>query len=196
MFKSVDGGETWFSVNIGLPSLYINAVAVDPVNSSVLYAGPYEHKLYKSVDGGLSWMPASEGIQEKAIVYSIAIDPQNPANVYISTRGIPTNGGAPWKGVVYKSRDAGASWSTSLAGIGGSDKEDWVYSLAINPELAQRHFRGIPPARAVPQHRSRRRLGVGRLGHRRWVRAGDRHRSAYIQPRGGVLWGMAWRRGF
>ena len=132
--KSVDGGETWFSVNTGLPSLNINALAVDPVNSLVLYAGPYEHKLYKSVDGGLTWMPASEGLQEKAIVYSIAIDPQNPANVYISTRGINTSNKAPWKGVVYKSRDAGASWSTSLAEIGGSDQEDWVYSLAINPD--------------------------------------------------------------
>jgi len=133
VFKSVDGGDTWTAVNAGLPTLFINALAVDPANPAVLYAGPYEHKLYKSTDGGSSWFPASEGIQEKAIVYSIAIDPHNSANVYISTRGIPTNGWAPWKGVVYKSRDAGATWSTSLAGIGGSEKEDWVYSLAVNP---------------------------------------------------------------
>lgn len=58
----------------------------------MLYAGTYKGKLYKTTDGGESWFFSSQGIQDRAIVYSIGIDPQNTQTVYITTRGISNNG--------------------------------------------------------------------------------------------------------
>jgi len=41
VFKSLDGGDHWFPVNLGLSDLSVSGLAMDPVNSSVLYAsGP------------------------------------------------------------------------------------------------------------------------------------------------------------
>ncbi len=79
-----------------------------------------------------SWSQASSGIQEEAIVYSIVIDPQNTQRLYAATRGYSQND-RPWAGVVYRSEDGGSNWTISLADLGGSDYQDWVYALEINP---------------------------------------------------------------
>lgn len=51
VFKSLDGGDHWFAVNLGLDELNVNGLAIDPENPAVLYAcGP--HGVYKRVDRG------------------------------------------------------------------------------------------------------------------------------------------------
>jgi hypothetical protein len=72
-------------------------------------------------------------LQDEAIVYSIAVDPLNTQNVYIATRGISNQGAPPWRGVVYKSTNAGETWLPSLTNVGGETIQDWVYSLSIHP---------------------------------------------------------------
>jgi photosystem II stability/assembly factor-like uncharacterized protein len=72
-------------------------------------------------------------MQDEAIVYSIAVDPLSTTTVYASTRGISNNGNPPWNGVLYKSVNAGESWSPILVNVGGEDAQDWVYSIAIHP---------------------------------------------------------------
>lgn len=134
MFKSLDGGTTWFQTNSGLENMYINSLAIDPNQPSVLYAGTYRSQVYKSTDGGQTWFWSGTGIQEAAIVYTIAIDPTNTANLFIGTRGISNNGQAPWNGVLYRSSDGGASWMAVLQNVGGITAQDWVYSLAVNPQ--------------------------------------------------------------
>ena len=147
VFKSSDGGQTWQPSSQGLGNLYIQSLAVDPLQPTTLYAGPYKEKLYKSVDGGQTWFLSSAGIQDEAVVYTIAIDPQDPQVLYIGTRGISNNGDRPWSGVVYKSYDGGASWWPRLTDVSGPEDQDWVYSLAISPTspnviFAATHERG------------------------------------------------------
>lgn len=133
VFRSTDGGATWVGVNTGLNNLQINALAVDPNNSNIVYAGPYREKLYKTTNGGQSWSLTATGIQDQAIVYSIAIDPTNSNRVYIATRGISNNNNRPWKGVIYRTTNGGASWLPALADVGGPEQQDWAYSLTIHP---------------------------------------------------------------
>ncbi len=101
LFKTTDGGETWKAVGTGLtidkppfpqPDLYlsITALAVDPINPSILYAGVEElgdrfYKVYKSMDGGESWSPSRKGLAD-ANVQLLAIDPQTPARLYAGFR--------------------------------------------------------------------------------------------------------------
>jgi photosystem II stability/assembly factor-like uncharacterized protein len=133
VFKSLNGGDTWQAANQGLGNRYVLSLAVDPQNPEVIYAGTYKGKMYKSVDGGSSWFYSSEGIQPEAIVYTIAIDPTNTDLIYIGTRGISNNGGAPWRGIVYRSNDGGATWVPRLENIAGPSEQDWVYSIVVHP---------------------------------------------------------------
>ena len=133
MFKSLDEGQSWQSINVGLDNLYINSLAIDPTQPSSLYAGTYKNQVYKSVDGGNTWAWSGSGMQDQATVYTIAIDPLSPTTLYAGTRGVSNNGNPPWNGVVYRSGDGGQSWTPVLTNVGGADTQDWVYSLAINP---------------------------------------------------------------
>jgi photosystem II stability/assembly factor-like uncharacterized protein len=140
VYKSTDGGNTWYSFNRGLSNLFVYSLAIDPLKSETLYAGTYRSQVYKSQDGGKSWTWSGTGMQEQAVVYAIVVDPVTPATIYACTRGVSNNGSAPWNGVVYKSTDAGQTWSPSLTNVGGAEQEDWVYSLAINPNSPNQVF--------------------------------------------------------
>lgn len=140
VYKTEDGGASWKPVNAGLGNLYINSLAVNPHNPSIIYAGTYKSKLFKSTNAGASWYDSSYGIQDQAVVYTIAIDPVTPDQLYIGTRGVSNNGAAPWNGRVYKSRDGGGYWYAVLEYVGGSDQQDWAYSLAVDPQNPNRVF--------------------------------------------------------
>ena len=133
MFKSLDSGATWFPINQGLGNRYINSLTIDPTQPQVLYAGTYHDQVYKSTDGGQNWFWSGSGMQVEAIVYTLAIDPQNTNNLYAGTRGISNSGSPPWNGVLYKSTDAGQSWTAVLQNVGGLEAQDWVYSVTVNP---------------------------------------------------------------
>ena len=66
IWKTSDGGSTWISTVDSMPSLSMGAVAVDPANPQILYAGtgnPFDGGeaftkgvgIYRSTDGGQSW---------------------------------------------------------------------------------------------------------------------------------------------
>mgnify|MGYP002475941990 CR=1 FL=1 len=137
VFKSLDAGSSWFPITRGLGNMFINSLAIDPIHPQVLYAGTYHDQIFKSIDGGQSWFWSGTGIQAEAIVYTIAIDPQNTNNLYIGTRGISNNGLPPWNGVLYKSTDAGSTWRPVLQNVGGLEAQDWVYCLTVNPQAPQ-----------------------------------------------------------
>ncbi len=133
VYKSMDGGNFWNEINLGLTNLEIYSLAIDPTQPSTLYAGTYGSKVFKSTDGGSSWTWSGTGMQDQAIVYSLAVDPIIPSNVYAATRGISGGENGPWNGVIYKSADAGETWAPTLFNVGGSGLQDWAYSLSINP---------------------------------------------------------------
>jgi hypothetical protein len=73
IWKTTDGGNSWFPTSDSLPSLSMGAVALDPVNPSIVYAGSGNlfdgsggfikaAGLFKSVDGGKTWFVADGGV--------------------------------------------------------------------------------------------------------------------------------------
>lgn len=133
VYKSEDAGTTWQPISKGLDNLIIQSIAIDPKRPNILYAGTYGDKVYKSTDSGTTWFQSSSGIQNHAIVYTIAVDPVDSNRVYIGTRD-GTLGSPPWRGIVYRTSDGGANWSVSLSNVGGSDQQDWAYSILVNPK--------------------------------------------------------------
>jgi photosystem II stability/assembly factor-like uncharacterized protein len=96
-YKSVDGGGHWTPI---LKKL-ITSMAIDPVNTSIVYAGAQGNPsvICKSLDGGKSWTSIIASKQQ-AYFPSLAINPQNHANVYAGS----------FIGAV-KSMDSGATWN-------------------------------------------------------------------------------------
>jgi photosystem II stability/assembly factor-like uncharacterized protein len=111
MYKTIDGGASWFPIDGGGVSLVI-----DPSNPNTLYAGlsPVGGVL-KSVDGGETFLPATTGIGLPA-VFTLAIDPNHPDVLYAGTQGL----GA------FKSTDGAQTW-TPL------NIDSTVWSLLIDP---------------------------------------------------------------
>jgi photosystem II stability/assembly factor-like uncharacterized protein len=53
-FKSTDHGESWISSQQGLEGERVNATAIDPTDSSVVYAATWSG-VFRSSDGGANW---------------------------------------------------------------------------------------------------------------------------------------------
>ncbi|HYW48809.1 MAG TPA: hypothetical protein VE959_38450 [Bryobacteraceae bacterium] len=111
LFKTTDGAASWSTA----PSLGVFfAIAVDPRNEGTVYAWD-GNGVRKSLDGGQSWVALSLGSDDAG---GLAIDTQNPANVYYYYE----------TGYGYKSADGGADWS-ELAGFPG-----FLSALAADPQ--------------------------------------------------------------
>jgi hypothetical protein len=67
----------WTAAGSGIPSVPINALAIDPTNSNNIYAGT-DIGVYSSTDGGATWNPFGTGLPRSA-VFDIAI--QSPSRI-------------------------------------------------------------------------------------------------------------------
>jgi photosystem II stability/assembly factor-like uncharacterized protein len=100
----------------------VESLEVDPVNPATIYAGTNDN-IFKSTDGGNNWTPVNAGLPSYFYVYSLAIDPGTPGNLYAAT----------YSHGVYKSTNGGASWAAINSGLPLSTTAGYVLSLAIDP---------------------------------------------------------------
>ena len=110
VYKGTDGGATW--TLLGLTGTSVTALAIDPQMPTTLYAGAYWGGVFKSMDGGATWSPTGAG---PFMVNALAIDPLTPNTIYAADAYVG-DVGFTWYGGVFKSTDAGATWTaTGLA---------------------------------------------------------------------------------
>ena len=101
IYRSTDGGLSWESINQGLGSLYIYALALSPQYDSdhTVYAGTAAQGVFKSVDGGDTWQSASDGLTTLELT-ALSVHPADPQVLLAGTfdRGIfrSANGGESW----------------------------------------------------------------------------------------------------
>ena len=126
VWKSINGGTTFKSV-FDLPDVQsIGAVAIDPSNSKIAWAGTGESwvrnsvsigdGVYKSVDGGENWK--NVGLKDSEHIAKILIDPKDGNVVYVCATGHLWNDNEE-RGV-YKTSDGGQTWRKVLAGANAS----------------------------------------------------------------------------
>ena len=104
------GGTSWQlegPTNIGGR---INTIAVHPSDHDIIYVGCASGGIFKTTDGGLNWSPIFDD-QQFLPIGDIELDPSNPDIVYAGT-GDPNVSGYPFIGDgLYKSTDAGLTWT-------------------------------------------------------------------------------------
>src|SRR5262249_4695575 len=133
LYKSMDGGESWNRIGLGLPDSHIE-LAIDPQNPNTLYAGT-DYGLFKSTDAGAGWSPVNSGLPLFEIgpppfptgstsfhADSVIVDPQQPDTVYAL---ISNSFGS----TVFKTTNGGASWSEANSGL---PKRTFIRSLQID----------------------------------------------------------------
>jgi len=120
VFKTVDGGQTWRRSNRGMFVRrfsdrnigWVSAIAVDPLNTSVVYAGT--DQINKSTDGGHSWRPVftPEPVRsdDSISVSALAVAPTHPETIYAIHASSRTGDTS-----IYTSSDAGKTWRVSIS---------------------------------------------------------------------------------
>jgi hypothetical protein len=124
LFKSSDCGESWQDITGDIYvdwETSIGDIAINPVNTSILYAGTggfFGGCLYKSKDGGMHWEKNTTNIGG---VRCIAIDDHDPNIIYLGTADI---------GDVLKSTDGGENWEKT----GLRETCVFVYDILIDED--------------------------------------------------------------
>src|SRR5262249_50048290 len=112
LFKSMDGGASWTTLDTGLPfRAPILSVAVDPDDVAAIYVVallPFAQAggILKSTDGGKSWRALSPGLPANSPIQNLTIDPVTSSTIYVIAAG-----------GVFKSTDGGVRWTQSTAGL-------------------------------------------------------------------------------
>jgi len=117
----------------------ITALAVDPRNSSTVYAGAADGGVWKTTDGAATWAPLTD-TQVSLAVGAIALDPSNPETVYVGTGEENFSGDSYYGEGILKSTNGGLSWMHIPGPFAGPIGPDSYFgggahigSLAVDP---------------------------------------------------------------
>ena len=129
IFKSIDGGSTWREISEGIPLEGRGhiGISVSPSNRNRLYAAvdAKDGGVFISNDAGLTWSRVSRDkrLWDRGWYFEkISVDPKNPDIVYVMNTS------------VYRSTDAGKTWTAIKGAPGGDD----YHQLWINPDDPKR----------------------------------------------------------
>jgi photosystem II stability/assembly factor-like uncharacterized protein len=133
VYKSSDAGSTW--THVGLEDTrQISRIVIDPRDPEIVYVGALGHAhgpneqrgVYKSIDGGAHWAKVLDQGSEIGIS-DVAISSGNPQLLFAGTWNAHR---PPWStyapidgpgGGLYRSQDAGKTWSRLSKGLPEGD---------------------------------------------------------------------------
>ena len=105
----------------------VTAIAVNPIDKNIIYAGTASGGLWKSVNAGTTWDPIFEN-ESVASIGALAIDPLYPDIIWAGTgEGNPRNSLTGGYGI-YRSPDAGRTWK-----LMGLEKTRNIHRVIVNP---------------------------------------------------------------
>ena len=146
VWKSQDGGTTFKPVFDDQPVQSIGALAVDPTNHKVVWAGTGEpwtrnsvsvgDGIYKSTDAGETW--SQMGLPQSERIARILVHPKNGEVVWACVPGKLWSD-SPDRGV-YKTSDGGKTWSQVLKGMNLSTG---CSGLSMDPKNPDVLFAGL-----------------------------------------------------
>jgi photosystem II stability/assembly factor-like uncharacterized protein len=106
-------------------------IAVDPSDSTVWYVAVASGGVWKTTNSGTSWTPVFDG-EASFSIGCLAIDPGNPAVVWVGTGENNSQRSVAYGDGVYKSEDAGKSWKRM-----GLEKSEHIGKILVDPRDSQ-----------------------------------------------------------
>lgn len=127
LWKTTNFGATWTTVTDNLPVLGVSDIAINPANPNIMYIATGDGDggalssctgspngdtksigILKSTNGGANWSSTGMNwdVQDAKLIRRLIINPSNPAILYAAA----SDG-------VWKTTDAGATWSNMYAGL-------------------------------------------------------------------------------
>ena len=168
IWVSDNSGDDWKKISSDTMPVNIGSMAIDPRNTSTIYAGTW-WRAYKTTDSGKNWRLIKDGMIDDSDVFAVTIDRQNPDHVVASAcsgiyesfnkgekwakiQGIPAQSRRtrdilqhPSKpGTIYAATTEGF-WMTSDAGKGWAlttQRDLEINSIAVHPDEPNRVFIG------------------------------------------------------
>ena len=142
IWKTTNGGTSWAPLNDFLANIAVSSMALDPSNSSIIYAGTGEGffnadgvrgaGIFKSTDAGAHWtrLPATISNSNFFFVNDIVVSPANGQHIYAATRtGVwrSLDGGSSWTQVLVSNAVNGANGAMDL--VMRTDQEtDYIFA--------------------------------------------------------------------
>ena len=160
IYVGTAGGGIWKSTNGGASfkpifdkyCMSIGAIALDPKDPNIIYAGAGESNMrntvsigdgmYKSYDAGENWVRI--GLDSSEHISKIIIDPSNSNNIYVAVPG-PLWSDGKQRGL-FKSTDGGKTWNKILY----IDEKTGVADILIDPSHPETVFATTWEFRRMP----------------------------------------------
>jgi photosystem II stability/assembly factor-like uncharacterized protein len=132
VYKSTDAGKTW--TNVGLKDTHhIGRMVIHPKNPDIVYVAALGHMysenvergVFKTIDGGKTWTKSLEVKADGKMIgaVDIVMDPVKPEILYAASYDKERK---PWTfnlagpgSAIYKTVDAGKTWTKLTAGLPG-----------------------------------------------------------------------------
>ncbi len=123
VFESTDRGDNWLTRTVGLTDTQVTALAFDPVDAQIMYAGTRNGNVFRSSNGGDSWGFIGQPDQ---FISNLGVNPFGGREVWAT--GADSNGhyGYLWKYTV-------GSWTQILPGTGNQNN---ATSITFNPTVS------------------------------------------------------------
>lgn len=157
--QSALSAPSWQSVGPSNIGGRISAIVLHPTDANTIYAGAASGGVWKSTNNGSTW---ANIFNESPSIGSLALDPNNPATIYVGTGEANPGGVAIYPGNgIWRSTDAGQTWSNL-----GLSTTGQLGKIAIHSTNSNRIF-------------------VAALG---LYRSKTQERGVYRSTNGGVSW--------
>ncbi|MEO8664313.1 MAG: T9SS type A sorting domain-containing protein [Ignavibacteria bacterium] len=132
--RDLDNSSSWELAGPANIEGRITTIAIDPVNSQIVYTGTANGGVWKSTNFCQSWTSVFDN-QNTSSIGAIAIDPMDPEIIYCGT-GESNSLRSYYPGTgMYKSINGGSNWTFI-----GLDSSYTIGNIAVNPSNSQEIF--------------------------------------------------------
>src|SRR5215471_11352557 len=140
------GGLRWRSIGPAATGGRVDdfAVARIPGAPDAIYVATASGGVFKSTNQGTSWTPVFDGVDAMMSIGDVATSPSNASIVWVGTGEANNRQSSSWGDGVYKSTDAGKTWTA--AGLKDTRQIARIVVHPTNPDVvwvaAQGHLWG------------------------------------------------------